>query len=280
MAHTKRPAQGFTLIELLVVIAIIAILAGMLLPVLSRARRHARGVDCISSMRQVSLGIFFYSGDNAEFLPGQEWKDASGTTFRISAASWQYTTDLRGRSLAVGTTIDGQPLYVNPSTQHLLALSGYQDLYLWCKDMAHQREMESYRFNGGPSSIRPAYTIAHDMSQHHPCQAPGAHSAIGSRRTNFGDDSYNACDHLQRLLARKPGALLLGEMYSSSFHAGAIGHVNLAFPDRPYLKHNMAFRHPGRRANVILQDGHAETWKYETWEQNYQKTARGALNRP
>ncbi len=65
----RAPRRAFTLIELLVVIAIISLLAGLLLPVIGKAKESGRGTVCLSNLRQLGLGLQIYAQENGNRLP-------------------------------------------------------------------------------------------------------------------------------------------------------------------------------------------------------------------
>jgi prepilin-type N-terminal cleavage/methylation domain-containing protein len=65
----RQPAvRGFTLVELLVVIGIIAMLAGILLPAIEKARAKARGIQCLNNLRQLGIGWHMYADDSSGAL--------------------------------------------------------------------------------------------------------------------------------------------------------------------------------------------------------------------
>src|SRR5947207_15908268 len=105
---------GITLIELLVVIAIIAILAGLLLPALARAKAKGERIACLNDLRQISLFMQFYTDENRDTFLGHRNTGLKTDSEVPSRTNWWGTTIIdytkHHSNIIQSASIKGRPL--------------------------------------------------------------------------------------------------------------------------------------------------------------------------
>ena len=116
----RRPSTGFTLIELLVVIAIIAILAGMLLPALAKAKAKATGISCLNNTKQLMLGYLMYAGDNNEkVLDAANWVGSGWLDWTTAAVNTNFSLLVGSNSLIAPYIGQSRNVFQCPADKYL-----------------------------------------------------------------------------------------------------------------------------------------------------------------
>lgn len=238
----KETRRGFTLIELLVVIAIIAILAGMLLPALAKAKEKGKSANCISNQRQMSIASRVYSDDN---------DSRYAFTFQVGGANvtrkawfnflqpYQHSTNLILCPSKTKKFKEAVALY--PSDQRDSAVSNYSvNFRLGGCDWPGSWEKSIWRQLKDSDLRSPATTVHY---------------------TDGGTRPTNSKDPLKCVTPQSPekaGCWIVHDPANDAPCTGcvtAVGDPNWGGPHPRHLQ----------RSNVTFADGHVETLKPAKW---------------
>lgn len=224
--NERHSDDGFTLIELLVVIAIIAILAGMLLPALAKAKAKGQGVHCLNSLKQLQVAHLMYPMDNDDRLTGpgylspvepnawvNGWLDYSG-----SNKDNTNTLDLLDPKRAkFAPYIASHAVYKCPADFSYVTIAG--------KRHSRVRSMGMSQAVGGPGGWLPPPSYDESQKKYQVFYKSADFGVAGSANVyvllDEHPDSINAGGFANQMV-ESPGSARIID-YPASYHNGAAG---------------------------------------------------------
>ncbi|MFW5798288.1 MAG: type II secretion system protein [Planctomycetota bacterium] len=218
--HTPRP--GFTLIELLVVIAIISVLAAMLLPVLSTARKSARGVQCLNNLRQMVIASQLYANDYDSLYPIAYYWQAGPV---MVSHAWDFTTSKDWSQSPPVEEVTPGVLWRGKTVEEVHQCPSFDGAHNWLTD-----PFTGYNYNTS--------YIGHGAGESIPEPARTTDVRRPARTALFGDGQYaGGANKFMRAPFPNPA-----DVSFSGRYAGTQGYRHL------------------ERTNVAWCDGSAEAW--------------------